>query len=51
MTYLQKYNYIDEEGEFKYVYCLKECFAWIGIERNFVAIKNMPVVLMNHLKH
>ena len=51
MTYLQKYNYIDEEGEFKYVYCLKECFAWIGIERNFVAINNMPDVLMNHLKH
>lgn len=50
MVYLQKFNYIDEDGEFKHIYCLKECFAWVGMERNFVAINNMPDVLMNHLK-
>ncbi len=50
LSYLQKFNYINEEGEFTYVYTKKECFAWIGIDKNFIAINNMPEVLMNLLK-
>lgn len=50
LSYLQKFNYINEEGEFTYIYMMKECFAWIGIDKNFIAINNMPEVLMNALK-
>ncbi len=50
LSYLQRFNYIDPEGEFTYIYMLKECFAWIGMDNNFVAINNMPEVLMNSLK-
>jgi len=50
MSYLQKFNYINEDGEFTYVYIMKECFAWIGIDKNFIAINNMPDSLMNILK-
>ena len=50
MSYLQKFNYIDEEGEFSYVYMMKECFVWVGIDKNFIAINNMPESLMNMLK-
>lgn len=50
LSYLQKFNYINEEGEFTYVYMMKECFSWIGIDKNFIAINNMPEVLMNTLK-
>lgn len=49
-SYLQRFNYINPEGEFTYIYMLKECFAWIGIDNDFVAINNMPEVLMNSLK-
>lgn len=49
-TYLQRFNYINPEGEFTYIYVLKECFAWIGIGNDFVAINNMPESLMNSLK-
>ncbi len=50
LSYLQKFNYINEEGEFTYIYMMKECFAWVGIDKNFIAINNMPEVLMNALK-
>lgn len=50
LSYLQRFNYINPEGEFTYIYMLKECFAWIGMDNNFVAINNMPEVLMNLLK-
>lgn len=50
LSYLQKFNYINEEGEFTYVYMMKECFVWVGIDKNFIAINNMPEVLMNALK-
>ncbi len=49
-SYLQKFNYINEAGEFTYVYMMKECFAWVGIEKSFIAINNMPELLMNILK-
>ena len=29
---------------------MKECFVWVGIDKNFIAINNMPEVLMNALK-
>lgn len=50
LSYLQKFNYINAEGEFTYVYTMKECFAWVGINKNFIAINNMPEILMNSLK-
>ena len=50
LSYLQKFNYINEDGEHTFVYMMKECFAWIGIEKNFVAINNMPEILMTSLK-
>lgn len=50
LSYLQKFNYINEVGEFTYIYMLKECFVWVGIDKNFIAINNMPEVLMNALK-
>ncbi len=50
LSYLQKFNYINEAGEFTYVYMMKECFAWVGIDKNFIAINNMPEVLMNAMK-
>ena len=50
MSYLQRFNYIDSNGEFTFIYIMKECFVWVGIERNFIAINNMPEVLMSHLK-
>lgn len=50
LSYLQKFNYINEDGEHTFVYMMKEGFAWIGIEKNFVAINNMPEILMNSLK-
>lgn len=50
LSYLQRFNYINEDGEHTFIYMMKECFAWIGIEKNFVAINNMPECLMNSLK-
>lgn len=50
MTYLQRLIYIDEEGEFKSVYTMKEAFAWIGIEKGFIAINNIPDKLLSTLK-
>lgn len=50
LSYLQKFNYINEVGEFTYIYMMKECFVWVGIDKNFIAINNMPEVLMNALK-
>lgn len=50
LSYLQKFNYINENGEFTFVYMMKECFAWVGIDKNFIAINNMPENLMNSLK-
>ncbi|WP_415535501.1 hypothetical protein [Dehalobacter sp. 4CP] len=50
LSYLQRFNYINSEGEFTYIYMLKECFAWICMDNNFVAINNMPEVLINSLK-
>lgn len=49
-SYLQRFNYINEDGEFTYTYFMKECFVWVGISQNFIAINNMPDVLMNTLK-
>lgn len=50
LSYLQRFNYINSAGEFTHVYTLKECFVWVGIEHSFIAINNMPEVLMTHLK-
>lgn len=50
LSYLQKFNYINEVGEFTYIYMMKECFVWVGIDKNFIAINNMPEVLINALK-
>lgn len=50
LSYLQRFNYIDANGEFTFIYMMKECFVWVGIERSFIAINNMPEVLMSHMK-
>lgn len=50
LSYLQKFNYINKDGEFTYIYIMKECFVWVGIDKNFIAINNMPEILMNALK-
>ncbi len=50
LSYLQRFNYIDPDGDFTFIYMMKECFVWVGIERGFIAINNMPEVLMAHLK-
>lgn len=50
VTYLQRFNFIDENGEFTFIYMMKEGFVWIGIDRNFIAINNLPESLMNTLK-
>ncbi len=50
LSYLQRFNYINPEGEFTFIYMMKECFVWLGINKNFIAINNMPEVLMNTLK-
>lgn len=50
LSYLQKFNYINKDGEFTYIYMMKECFVWVGIDKNFIAINNMPEILMNALK-
>ena len=34
LSYLQKFNYINEEGEFTYIYMMKECFVWVGIDND-----------------
>ena len=49
-SYLQRFNYVNPEGEFTYVYMLKEGFVWLGIDRHFIAINNMPEVLVTSLK-
>ncbi len=50
LSYLQRFNYINSDGEFTYIYMMKECFVWVGIDRKFIAINNMPEVLMTSLK-
>lgn len=50
LSYLQRFNYINAEGEFTFIYMMKECFAWVGINKNFIAMNNIPEVLMNSLK-
>ncbi|MBE6883643.1 MAG: hypothetical protein E7487_03460 [Ruminococcaceae bacterium] len=50
LSYLQRFNYIDENGEFTFIYMLKECFIWIGIDKGFVALNNLPESLMTPLK-
>ena len=44
LSYLQRFNYINPEGEFTFIYMMKECFVWLGINKNFIAINNMPEV-------
>lgn len=50
LSYLQRFNYVDPEGEFKFIYMMKECFVWIGIDKHFIAINNMPDILVTPLK-
>ncbi len=49
-SYLQRFNYVDEHGSFTHIYMMKECFVWIGIEKHFIAINNMPEALIAPLK-
>lgn len=50
LSYLQRFNYINADGEFTFIYMMKECFVWVGINKNFIAMNNIPEVLMNSLK-
>lgn len=47
--YLSKYTYISEDEEPQSIYELKDCFVWINIKNNFVAIKNCPNDIQNKL--
>ena len=49
-SYLQRFNYVNPEGEFTHVYMLKEGFVWLGMDKHFIAINNMPDVLVTSLK-
>lgn len=49
-SYLQRFNYVNPEGEFTFVYMLKEGFVWLGMDKHFIAINNMPEVLITSLK-
>lgn len=49
-SYLQRFNYVNPEGELTYVYMLKEGFVWLGMDKHFIAINNMPEVLVTSLK-
>lgn len=35
LSYLQRFNYINADGEFTFIYMMKECFVWVGINKNF----------------
>ncbi|ERI94633.1 hypothetical protein HMPREF1982_00770 [Clostridiales bacterium oral taxon 876 str. F0540] len=48
--YLSKYSYISENEEPKYIYELEECFVWISLEDNFIAIQNSPNKVINIFK-
>ena len=48
-VYLSKYTYISEEDEPNYIYELKDCFVWINLDNNFIAIKNCPNDIQNKL--
>ena len=49
-SYLQRFDYVAPTGEFSSIYMMKECFVWIGISKHFIAINNMPDVLVTSLK-
>lgn len=42
LNYLKKYSYIAESNKFEYIHELVDCFAWINVEKGFVAFYNMP---------
>ena len=48
-VYLSKYTYISEEDEPNYIYELKDCFVWLNLDNNFIAIKNCPNDIQNKL--
>ena len=50
LSFLQRFNYINSDGEFTFIYMMKECFVWVGVNYNFIAINSMPDILMNMLK-
>lgn len=47
--YLSKYTYISELDEPNYIYELKDCFVWVNLDNNFIAIKNCPNDIQNKL--
>ena len=48
-TYLSKYTYINDSDEPDYIYELKDCFVWVNLKNNFLAIKNCPNDIQNKL--
>lgn len=49
-TYLKKYSYITQNNNFEYIHELIDCFAWISIEKGFVALYNMPPTVESIIK-
>lgn len=45
MTFLQRFNYIDENARFTHIYMMKDCFIWVNFDRHFIAINNLPDIL------
>lgn len=49
MTFLQRFNYIDEDAKFTHIYMLKDCFIWVNFDHHFIAINNLPDVLSKQI--
>lgn len=50
LSYLKKYSFITENNQFDYIHELVDCFAWINVEKGFVAFYNMPPTIERILK-
>lgn len=50
LNYLKKYNYVDENEKFNYIYERVECFVWVCVDKGFVAIYNMPPTIEKRIK-
>ena len=50
LNYLKKYSFITENSQFDYIHELVDCFAWINVEKGFVAFYNMPPTIERILK-
>jgi hypothetical protein len=50
LSYLKKYSYINADNSFDYIHELMDCFAWISVDKGFVALYNMPPTIESIIK-